>query len=60
MASDLDAIIARIRAAERELEEEFAKQRARLGFGLERGRAVFEAEIIRRHAPGRWVASPWS
>jgi hypothetical protein len=49
MASDLDAIIARIRAAERELEEEFAKQRAKLGFGLERGRAVFEAEIVRRH-----------
>lgn len=49
MASDLDAIIARLRGAERELEEEFAKQRAKLGFGIERGRAVFEAEIIRRH-----------
>jgi hypothetical protein len=49
MASDLEAIIARLRAAERELEEEFAKQRAKLGFGLERGRATFEAEIIRRH-----------
>jgi hypothetical protein len=49
MASNLDAIIARIRAAERELEQEFAMHRAKLGFGLERGRAVFEAEVIRRH-----------
>ena len=49
MASDLDAIIERLRSAERELEEAFAQQRAKLGFGLERGRAVFEAEIIRRH-----------
>ncbi len=49
MAADLDAIIARLRAAERELEQEFALQRAKLGFGLERGRAVFEAEVVRRH-----------
>ncbi|MBU6235891.1 MAG: hypothetical protein KGQ41_08600 [Alphaproteobacteria bacterium] len=33
-----------------ELEAELAKQHAKLRFGLEQGRAVFEEEILRRHA----------
>jgi hypothetical protein len=49
MAFEIDAVIERIRAAERELEVEFAKRRAGLGFGLEQGKAKFEAEVIRRH-----------
>jgi hypothetical protein len=53
MSLEIDEIIDRIRAAERELEEAFAKNRAQLGFGLEHGRAAFEAEIIRRHKETR-------
>ncbi|KAF0184424.1 MAG: hypothetical protein FD124_1673 [Alphaproteobacteria bacterium] len=49
MAVDADTIIEKIRALENELEAEFAKQRAGLRFGLERGRVLFEQEVIRRH-----------
>ena len=47
MNIEADAIVAKIRALEQELEAEFAKQRAGLRFGLERGKARFEAEVIR-------------
>lgn len=49
MAERVDALLASIRALEQELEEEFAKARAGLRFGLEHGRARFEAEVVRRH-----------
>lgn len=49
MTPAIDAIIGQIRTLEHELEAEFAKQRAGLSYGLERGRAVFEAEVARRH-----------
>jgi len=38
-----------IKVLELELEAEFAKRRAELRFGLERGRIVFEEEVLRRH-----------
>jgi hypothetical protein len=49
MAIEIDAIIAKIRALEHDLEAEFARQRAGLRFGLERGRVLFEQEVVRRH-----------
>lgn len=39
----------KLRLIEAELEAEIAKRRADLRFGLERGRAIFEEEILRRH-----------
>jgi hypothetical protein len=42
-------LVARIAALEVELEAEIAKRRAELRFGLERGRVVFEEEVLRRH-----------
>jgi hypothetical protein len=42
-------LMKRIAALEAELEAEFAKRRAGLQYGLERGRVVFEADILRRH-----------
>lgn len=49
MSAEVDAIISKIRALEHELEAEFARQRAGLRFGLERGRVLFEQEVVRRH-----------
>jgi hypothetical protein len=49
MTTPVDDLIANIRKLELELETEFAKQRAGLRYGLERGRIVFEREVIRRH-----------
>lgn len=49
MTERVDAIIESIQALEQELEEEFAKAGAGLRFGLEHGRARFEAEVLRRH-----------
>lgn len=43
------SIMERIRALEVELEAEFAQKRAGLRYGLERGRVLFEAEVLRRH-----------
>jgi hypothetical protein len=43
------ALTKKLRAVEAELEAELAKRRADLHFGLEKGRAVFEEEILRRH-----------
>ena len=42
-------LMAQIGALELELEAEIAKRRAELRFGLERGRVVFEEEVLRRH-----------
>jgi hypothetical protein len=49
MTKPMDAIIGKIRALETELEEEFAKQRAGFSYGLERGKVLFEQEVVRRH-----------
>jgi hypothetical protein len=43
------ALIDKIHLLESELDAELAKRRAELRVGLERGRAVFEEEILRRH-----------
>lgn len=49
MTSTIDFLIERINKLENELEAEMAKRRAKLRFGLERGRVIFEQEILRRH-----------
>lgn len=49
MNPDIAGLAQKIRALEAQLEAEMARRRADLRFGLERGRAVFEAEIMRRH-----------
>ena len=49
MTNAIDDIVVRIRALEHELEAEFARQRAGLRYGLERGRVLFEQEVVRRH-----------
>ena len=49
MTLAVDQILGKIRALELELEAEFAKQRAGLRYGLERGRVLFEQEVARRH-----------
>ncbi|MEG9284889.1 hypothetical protein [Aerococcus urinae] len=49
MNAKIDDLTARIREAELELEAEIARQSAGLRFGLEKGRAVFEEEVLRRH-----------
>ena len=49
MKSQTASIIEKITELEEQLEVEFAKRRAKLRFGLERGRIVFEEEITRRH-----------
>jgi hypothetical protein len=49
MTTPIDDILGKIRELEHELEAEFAKQRAGLKFGLERGKVLFEQEVIRRH-----------
>ncbi|HWA51366.1 MAG TPA: hypothetical protein VG742_24060 [Dongiaceae bacterium] len=49
MNPQIAALIDRIKALESELDAEMARQRAKLQVGLERGRVVFEAELLRRH-----------
>jgi len=49
MNSDIAVLIDKIHALEAELEAELAKRRAELRVGLEKGRAFFEEEILRRH-----------
>ena len=49
VSTNADRIIAQIRALEQQLEAETAKQRTGLGFGMENGRAAFDAEVIRGH-----------
>jgi hypothetical protein len=49
MNPQIVALLDRIKALESELDAEMAKQRAKLHVGLERGRIIFEEEILRRH-----------
>jgi len=49
MNSLIAALTEKIHELEAELDAEIGKRRAELRVGMERGRAVFEAEILRRH-----------
>ena len=49
MSAQIDELLTRIKGLELELQAEFARQSADLHYTLEHGRAVFEAEILRRH-----------
>ena len=49
MNSLIDALTEKIRELEAELDMEVGKRLAQLHVGLEKGRAVFEEEILRRH-----------
>jgi len=49
MNEHIRALTQKIQALELQLEAEFARRRAELRFGLERGRIEFEEEVRRRH-----------
>jgi hypothetical protein len=49
MNPHIDALAEKIRLLEAELEAELAQRRADLRYGLEKGRVLFEEEILRRH-----------
>jgi hypothetical protein len=49
MNPNIAALIERIHDLEAELEAELAQRRAELRVGLEKGRAFFEEEVLRRH-----------
>lgn len=49
MNPQIAALIDDIKRLQAELDAELARRRADLAFGLERGRVVFEQEILRRH-----------
>ena len=49
MNHTIAALIEKIQVLEFELEAELAKRRADLRFGLEKGEALFEEEVLRRH-----------
>jgi hypothetical protein len=49
MSTPISDLTEKIATLEAELEAELAKRRAELRVGMERGRVVFEEEILRRH-----------
>jgi len=49
MDSKIAALMEKIQVLESELEAELAKSQAGLRFGLEKGEALFEEEVLRRH-----------
>ena len=49
MNPNIAALTGKIRVLEAELEAELAQHRAELRVGMEKGRAVFDEEILRRH-----------
>src|SRR5258708_7186619 len=49
MNPDIAALIDKIRGLEAELDAALAQRRAELRVGLEKGRALFEEELLRRH-----------
>lgn len=59
MSHATDVIMGKIRELEGELEAEFAKQRAGLRYGLERGKVLFEEEVARRHRALRRSLGPY-
>ena len=48
MSPEIAALIGKLETLELELEAALAQRRADLRFGLERGRAIFEEELLRR------------
>jgi hypothetical protein len=59
MNAEIVALIDRIQSLEDELEAEMAKRRAELRIGLEKGRAMFEEELLRRHREMRTKLSKY-
>ncbi|MGB2176510.1 MAG: hypothetical protein ACPH9E_01120 [Hyphomonas sp.] len=59
MSDHTDRILGRIHELELELEAEFAKKRAGFRFGMERGRVLFDQEVIRRHIELRKALIPY-
>nr|WP_321358951.1 hypothetical protein [uncultured Hyphomonas sp.] len=59
MSDHTDRILSRIHELELELEAEFAKKRAGFRFGMERGRVLFDQEVIRRHIELRKALIPY-
>lgn len=55
----ISELLARIRAAEEELEAEFEVRRARFAYHIERRRVIFEAEVRRRHRALRAALLPY-
>jgi hypothetical protein len=49
MDSKIASLMEKIQVLESELEAEMAKRQADLRFGLEKGEALFEEEVLRRH-----------
>lgn len=49
MTGNVGTLMDQIRLLEAELDAELAKRRAQLNFGLERGRVIFDEEVLRRH-----------
>ena len=49
MSNAVELIREKIKGLELELESELARQRVNFQFGLERGRVLFEQEVLRRH-----------
>ncbi len=49
MENDIAALMVKIQSLEDDLEAAMAQRRAELGHGMEKGKAAFEAEILRRH-----------
>ena len=59
MSDYTDRILGKIHELELELEAEFAKKRAGFRYGLERGRVLFDQEVIRRHHELRKALIPY-
>ncbi len=49
MTGNVATLMDKIRLLETELDAELARRRAQLNFGLERGRVIFDEEVLRRH-----------
>ena len=49
MTGNVGTLMDKIRLLEAELDAELARRRAQLNFGLERGRVIFDEEVLRRH-----------
>ena len=49
MTASVNTLMDKIRLLEAELDAELARRHAQLNFGLERGRVIFDEEVLRRH-----------
>jgi hypothetical protein len=49
MTGNVATLMDKIRLLETELDAELARRRAQLNFGIERGRVIFDDEVLRRH-----------